>query len=69
LLPTTLSSPDFLTPLFVPVADAVGSDQFREFGLVVTVPESSTWSMLLAPGAMLVVARCLTRRPAYARRA
>jgi hypothetical protein len=28
-------------------ANAVGSDQFGEFGLVVAVPEPSTWAMLL----------------------
>ncbi|HEX9170495.1 MAG TPA: PEP-CTERM sorting domain-containing protein, partial [Roseiarcus sp.] len=68
LLPTTFTSPDFLTADYVPFANAVGSDQFGEFGLVIAVPEASTWSMLLAAGAMLVVARGLRRRPAYARR-
>jgi hypothetical protein len=66
LLLTTLSSPEHAA--YVPAADA-GSDQYGEFGLVVTVAEPRTWSMLLAAGAMLVVARRLTRRPAYARRA
>jgi hypothetical protein len=67
LLLTTLSSPEHAD--YVPAADAVGSNQFGEFGLLVAVPEPTTWSMLLAAGAMLAVARRLTRRPAYARRA
>jgi hypothetical protein len=68
LLPTTFASPDFLTADYFSVANAVGSDQFGEFGLVIAVPEPSTWTMLVTAGAMLVVARGLIRRPAYARR-
>jgi hypothetical protein len=68
LLPTTFTSPDFLTADYFSVANAVGSDQLGEFGLVIAVPEPSTWTMLVTAGAMLVVARGLTRRPAYARR-